>query len=404
MSATVVDGRDAAPAPDRHEKACRVALASVPGIGPATISACLDEGGAAAAWRALLAGRAGAIVALSEAAARRRKREPDALARFRRSAALLDPEAVLARHEAAGQHVLCPGDPAYPARLLEDEVPPPVLFAVGSLAHLDGPTVAIVGTRNATQLGRATAASLATELAHRGVSIVSGLALGIDAAAHEAIACESGGGVPIGVVATGLERAYPRRHQRLHRHIASIGLLVSESPMGSEPTRWRFPARNRIIAGLSDAVVVVESRSAGGSMLTAGEALTRNRPVLAVPGHPSAAASAGTLDLIADGAVPVRDVGDVLVAIGCGGRAPLVDAPTSPIPMPSISEAAARVLGDLDANPRTLGELVLAGGSDLEGVSSALAELEAAGLVVRSGAWFERSGAAGAATGGGRGR
>jgi DNA processing protein len=210
--------------------------------------------------------------------------------------------------------------------------------------------------------------------------------------------------VPIGVVATGLERAYPRRHQRLHRHIASIGLLVSESPMGSEPTRWRFPARNRIIAGLSDAVVVVESRSAGGSMLTAGEALTRNRPVLAVPGHPSAAASAGTLDLIADGAVPVRDVGDVLVAIGCGGRAPLVDAPTSPIPMPSISEAAARVLGDLDANPRTLGELVLAGGSDLEGVSSALAELEAAGLVVRSGAWFERSGAAGAATGGGRGR
>ena len=404
MSARIIHDPGSASSTDRHEKACRVALASVAGIGPATISACVDEGGAAAAWQALVSGRGATSDALAEAAGRRRRRDPDALARFRREAGLLDPDAVLARHEAAGQCILCPGDPAYPARLLEEEVPPPVLFAVGSLSHLDGPTVAIVGTRNATQLGRATAASLATELADRGVSVVSGLALGIDAAAHEAIACRPGGGVPIGVIATGLERAYPRRHQRLHRHIAAVGLLVSESPIGSEPSRWRFPARNRIIAGLSDAVVVVESRSAGGSMLTAGEAIARNRPVLAVPGHPTAAASAGTLDLIADGAVPVRDVTDILVAIGCGGRHPLAPAPTRSSPAPPLSDAATRVLGDLDANPRTLGELVLAGASDLEGVSSALAELEAVGLVVRSGAWFERSGTAGAAPGRGSDR
>lgn len=404
MSTRVPDGPGSDAPTDRHEKACRVALASLSGIGPATISACIDEGGAAAAWHALVAGRATTIAALVEAADRRRKRDPDALARLRRAAAPLEPDAVLARHEAAGQRVLCPGDPAYPARLLEEEVPPPILFAVGSLTHLDGPTAAIVGTRNATQLGRATAASLAAELADHGVSVVSGLALGIDAAAHEAIACRPGGGVPIGVVATGLERAYPRRHQRLHRHVAGVGLLVSESPIGSDPSRWRFPARNRIIAGLSDAVVVVESRSAGGSMLTAGEAIARNRPVLAVPGHPTAAASAGTLDLIADGAVPVRDVGDVLVAIGCGGRGRVAPAPTRSSVAASISGAAARVLGDLDANPRTLGELVLAGAYDLEGVSSALAELEAAGLVVRSGAWFERSGTAVAATEGRRDR
>jgi DNA processing protein len=176
----------------------------------------------------------------------------------------------------------------------------------------------------------------------------------------------------------------------LQRQVATAGLLLSESPIGSEPNRWRFPARNRIIAALADAVVVVESRSAGGSMLTAAEALARDRPVLAVPGHPTSAASAGTLDLIADGAVPVRDVTDVLVAIGCGGRKPLVDR-VPPARRPEISEVAARLLEDLDANPRTLGELVLTGSLDLDAASAALVELEQAGLVERSGAWFERS-------------
>lgn len=393
MSTPGVVAQEGRTGPDRHERACRVALAMVLGIGPATIAGCVAECGAAAAWQALQYGRGATVTALVEAAAHRRGREPDALGRFARDAARLDADAVLARHEAAGQRVLCVGDPGYPARLVDDDTPPAVLFVEGSLGHLDGPTVAIVGTRNATRLGRETAASLAIDLADREVAVVSGLAFGIDAAAHEAIAWRPGVGAAIGVVATGLERAYPRRHQRLQRQIASAGLLLSESPMGSEPQRWRFPARNRIIAGLADAVVVVESRSAGGSMLTAAEAVARDRPVLAVPGHPTSAASAGTLDLIADGAVPVRDVADVLVAIGCGGRK--VVAPVGPpsSPSPPISPAAARVLDDLDANPRTLGELVLAGSADLEGVSSALLELEHAGLVVRSGAWFERASA-----------
>lgn len=377
-------------ASDRHETACLVALASLVGVGPGTIEACRSGCGGAVAWHALQSGRGAHIAPIAEAAARRRKVEPDALARLARDAAVLDADSFLARHEAAGQRVLRFGDPDYPDRLLEDQRAPAVVFVQGALTCLSDPTVAIVGTRNATRLGRETAGSLAIELVERGVSVVSGLALGIDGAAHEAIASGRGGGAPIGVIATGLERAYPRRHQRLQRQVATAGLLLSESPIGSEPNRWRFPARNRIIAALADAIVVVESRSAGGSMLTAAEALARDRPVLAVPGHPTSAASAGTLDLIADGAVPVRDVTDVLVAIGCGGRKPLVDR-VPPVRRPEISEVAARLLEDLDANPRTLGELVLTGSLDLDAASAALVELEQAGLVERSGAWFERS-------------
>ncbi len=373
---------------DRQERACVVALASLVGIGPATILGCLRGPGAHAAWEALRCGRGASIEPLAELASRSRDRS--LLTRLRVDASALDAEAVLARHENAGQQVVVFGDPAYPDRLAEDAAPPAVLFASGSLASLVAPTVAIVGTRNATALGRQTAASIASELAARGVAVVSGLALGIDAAAHEAAVTVPGGGPPIGVIATGLERAYPRRHELLHRRVAAAGLLLTESPIGSKPVRWRFPARNRIIAGLADAVVVVESRSAGGSMLTASEALARDVPVLAVPGHPTAAGAAGTLDLICDGAMPVRDVTDVLVAIGLGGVEPAVTDRGAAAAV-ALSELAWSLLDDLGANPRTLGELMLGRVVDLDAASSALVELEQAGLVLRSGAWFERT-------------
>ena len=307
---------------DRERRACLVALSSLPGLGPATLLA-VDRSGAVSAWHALRAGRGRRVAALAEADGRRPS--ADVLDRMTRAASLIEPSAVLARHEADGQRVLCLGDPDYPERLREDDAPPAVVFARGDLARLDGPCVAIVGTRNATQLGRVMAAALAVDLADRGISIVSGLALGIDAAAHEPLVARSAGGGPIGVIATGLDRAYPRRHDLLHKQVAARGLLLSESPMGSSPTRWRFPARNRIIATLAHAVVVVESRSSGGSMLTATEAVARDRPVLAVPGHPTSAASTGTLDLICDGALPVSDVDDVLVALLTTITAPRVD-------------------------------------------------------------------------------
>lgn len=388
MSAAAPDADEA-----RHELACAVGLAALEGIGPATLIACLRSGGTVEAWDAVRAGRAMRVASIASALGRRRGKEPDVEQRIARDAALIDPDAFLARHEAAGQRVTAYGTPGYPQRLLEDPAPPAVVFWQGSLAGLDRPTVAIVGTRNATRLGFETASRLAVELVDRGVSVVSGLALGIDGAAHRAIVERVGGGAPIGVVATGLDRTYPRRHERLHRQVASAGLLLSESPLGSEPSRWRFPARNRIIAGLSDAVVVVESRSAGGSMLTAAEAVARDRTVLAVPGHPTAAAAAGTLDLIADGAVPVRDVTDVLVAIGLGGQRPIAgpDARSPQAVASPVGPLAARLLEHLDPNPMTLGELVLASVEGVDETSSALMELEQAGLVVRSGAWFERA-------------
>lgn len=387
-----------APADD-EELAHLVALASLPELGPSTLAACRLAPGAPETWAAVRAGRAAAVPALV-ALARSRGRAIDA-DRWATEAGAVDPSALLAAHRRDGQLVLAHGDPAFPDRLAEDPVPPPLLFARGDLGALRGPAVAIVGTRNATRVGRETAASLAVDLAVRGVAVVSGLALGIDGAAHRALVdahedgAPAGAGRPVGVVAAGLDRPYPRRHLALHGQVAEVGVVLGETPMGGAPLRWRFPARNRIIAALADAVVVVESRSAGGSMLTAAEALTRGIPVLAVPAHPRSPAGAGALDLIAEGAAPVRDVEDVLVAIGEGGSRRL-DGPGDPL--------GSEVAELLELGAATLHELVESTGRELGAVAASLTALEVAGTVVRHGPWYELATRPGAGTAGERGR
>lgn len=348
-----------------QELAALVALSQIDGVGPATLLRHLREG-PLAAWQAL-------------PAAHRQ----------------LDPAAELDRHLAAGRHLLVHGQPGYPARLLEDPSPPALLFAEGRIDALDGPAVAVVGTRNATRLGRDLAGSLGAELTAAGVAVVSGLALGIDGAAHRGavgwLGRHPGGmaGRPVGVIASGLDVVYPRSHAGLHRQVAAAGLLVSETPLGHRPVPWRFPARNRIIAGLVDAVVVVESRSAGGSMLTAGEALDRGVSVLAVPGHPTSGSAAGTNDLIFDGATIVRSAADVLGAIG-------VDPPpTAAGPAPRVrplTEAERLVVDAVGAEPAALSEIVGRSSLTLEVVSAALVSLEADGFLLRSGGWFESVG------------
>ena len=345
-----------------EEVAALVALSQVEGIGPATLLRHLRNG-PLAAWRTLPAHQR-----------------------------TFDPDEELERHLAAGRHVLAYGEPGYPARLLEDPSPPALLFAQGRLDALDGPAVAVVGTRNATRLGRDLAGSLGAELTAAGVAVVSGLALGIDGAAHRGavgwLGHHPGGlvGRPIGVIASGLDVVYPRRHLDLHRQVASVGLLVSETPLGHRPVPWRFPARNRIIAGLVDAVVVVESRSAGGSMLTAGEALDRGVSVLAVPGHPTSGSAAGTNDLIFDGATIVRSAADVLGAIG-------VDPPpTAAGPAPRVRPLTAAerlVVEAVGAEPAALSEIVGRSALTLEVVSAALVGLESDGFLVRSAGWYE---------------
>lgn len=381
-----------------RDRACLVALASLDLAGPATLVRCARHG-AARAWAALCAGRY-EVVWPKEAGpdaerARWRARREAAAAQAR----AIDPAALLGRHRQAGIDVVVQADRSYPARLAADPAPPAVLFARGDLGALSGPAVGIVGTRNATRLGRATAAELGEELAARGVAVVSGLALGVDGAAHRgALAAGPAGSVgrPVGVVAAGLDRPYPRVHRDLHDQVAQAGLVVGEVPLGGAPLRWRFPARNRILAGLVDALVVVESRSAGGSMLTVTEALRRDVPVLAVPGHPRSPAAAGPLDLISEGAVPVRDVDDVLVAVGLGGRrrvGPPSGSDRRHTQVAGPSDAAGQaVLAAVDGAPATFEQVVLATGMALEEVAVTVARLEAAGVLRHSGAWLERDG------------
>ncbi|CAN5905034.1 DNA-processing protein DprA [soil metagenome] len=396
------------------EAALLVALSSLPGLGPATVWQCHRQGEAQRAWSAVSGGRPGANRVL--AAPVGRMGDP-AVARLVEAARSLDPMTELSRHRAHDRRVLVHGRAGYPDRLHHDPAPPAVLFAEGDANVLSQPTVAVVGTRNATRAGRELAVRLGAELAEAGASVVSGLALGIDGSAHQgalehprrprggepttlgsaaaAAAATTGGaqgtaagpGGPVGVIASGLDIAYPRRHAALHRQVAAGGLLVSETPLGHRPVGWRFPARNRIIAGLADAVVVVESRSAGGSMLTVKEALDRGVDVLAVPGHPTAPAASGTNDLIFDGATIVRSTDDVLHAVGLGGRAP--SGPRRER-AETATLASRSVLDVLGHTPAALSEIVTRTGLDLGEVSRALVELEATGRVVRSAGWYER--------------
>jgi DNA processing protein len=380
-------------------------IACIDGVGAAGLLALRHSTDLERAWAQMAAGGAESVPELAGTfRATKIKDRPTLVAGIRDGVRGADPEALLAAHRRGGRQILVHGTSGYPARLAEDPAPPALLFARGDLSVLDRPTVAIVGTRNATRAGRELAFEWARQLASAGVGVVSGLALGIDGAAHQgalaALAQPSPPpsapltptGRPVGVVAAGLDIAYPRRHDVLQRQVEGTGLLLSETPLGIHPSRWRFPARNRVIAGVADAVVVVESRSVGGSMLTAGEALTRDCPVLAVPGHPTAPAAAGTNDLIADGAAVARDVDDVLVAIGLGG---ILDPPSRAEREATGTAALGReeraVLEVIGEQAVSLDEVISRTELGLDEASAALGKLEAAGRVSRTGSWFERA-------------
>ncbi|MDQ2825350.1 MAG: DNA-protecting protein DprA [Actinomycetota bacterium] len=390
---------------DQDELACLIALAGLPGLGPATLLRLCIETDPVDVWREVQAGRVLGVEVLSQAI--RNPHRAEKAARLAQASQPVDPAEELRRHRSDGRRIRVWGCPGYPERLAEDPFPPVILFVEGDESTLGGPAVALVGTRNATRAGREMAADLGAGLARSGVNVVSGLALGIDGAAHAgALRVAAAGGAdaadgpdpgrPIGVIASGLDIAYPRRHQQLHRDVSRRGVLVSETPLRRRPNAWRFPARNRIIAALADAVVIVESRSQGGSMLTAADALLRDRPVLAVPGHPTSAAAAGANDLIFDGATPVRDLEDILVAIGRGGTG--VEVPTTIID-PGASAEHRSILTAIGTDPCSLDEVVDRSGLALDVVATALVQLEAKGTVIRAGSWFERSGPHRSATG-----
>jgi len=243
---------------------------------------------------------------------------------------------------------------AYPEALRPLPDAPPVLGVRGDPRVLLQPGVAIVGARAATVDGLDTARSLAFALAQRGLVVVSGLARGIDAAAHRG-ALEAGGWT-IAVQACGPEQVYPREHRELADRIAERGAVVSELPVGSPPRAVHFPLRNRLISGLSLATVVVEARLRSGSLVTAGHALAQGREVLAVPGPLRAATSEGPNRLLRDGARPALDVDDVLTALPEPIVAGLAPSPLAPSPpRPSLERAlAAPAPRRLDARDRSL--------------------------------------------------
>lgn len=357
-----------------------LALAALPGMGPARLRALLDAYGAVGAWRHVCTG----TVRVEQL--RVHGGVPQAVLRDWRSTAItLDPTDRWQQHRAAGVAVLVHGSAGYPSALLHDPDPPLVLCAQGDPAPLDLPRVAIVGTRRATRYGHDVARRLGAELSEAGVSVVSGLALGIDGAAHAGALGVASGAPPIGVVGSGLDVVYPARNRGLWEQVVARGLLCSEWPLGTRPEPWRFPARNRIIAGLADAVVVVESPERGGSMHTVDEALARDRPVLAVPGPITARSSMGTNRLLADGATPLLDVEDVLRAVGT--EPPPRTGTTAPAPP---SGTAGAVLDALGWQPTGLDELAARLDLSTAQLAVELTRLELEGWIARQGLWIER--------------
>ena len=355
-------------AADLPPEAYAVALASMPSMGPARLRTLLVADPPARAWA-------------------RANEGTDASER--------DVGRAWQRHTLLGIRVLLAGQPSYPVRLADDPQAPPLLFCLGDPATIaDAPTVALVGTRAPTRYGIGVAAQFGADLAAAGVSVVSGLALGIDGAAHEG-ACGAGA-PPIAVVAGGLDHVYPRRHERLWGRVASSGVIVSESPAGVPTEKWRFPVRNRLLAALSDVVVVVESRHHGGSRYTVDAALQRGVPVGAVPGSIRSATSEGTNALLADGAFPACSSSDILLALALEGAAVAVpsEAPDRRLPPAATSPTQGQdllVYGALSVDPVPLDELVRVTGLDLAAVCGGLERLAQAGLAYDAGGWWERT-------------
>ena len=298
-----------------------------------------------------------------------------------------DPDVWARRCAQLGIAAVCAIDRDYPELLRHDPQPPAVLFHRGTWDALDRRRVGIVGTRNATGPGQEFAFELGRELAAADAVVVSGLAKGIDGAAHRgALRAPSGGPRTVGVVANGLDCAYPREHAALWRAVADDGLLLSEWPPGTAPEKFRFPLRNRVLAALSEVLVVVESRERGGSLTTAREALERSIEVMAVPGAVHNRAAAGTNQLIRDGAQPVTDPSDVLLALGLDHRRAGRRA-FDPRPLPRGVEAT--VLDRCRTGACTLDHIVAELGVTTSDAAMTLARLERSGWVRESGGWFE---------------
>lgn len=377
-SATHNLGVDPSPPPAAYA----TALASLPGMGPSRLTAVLACEPPDQVWHRVLGGRGWSDSAVVRALG---AKHVDIIDGWRSAAAKIDLAEMWRGVVDARVGVALLGASEYPSALVGDIEPPAMIFHRGNLEAIAGARVAIVGTRRCSPTGAGVAFELGRDLAAAGVAVVSGLASGIDGAAHRG-ALAADGAPPIGVVGSGLDVVYPRGQTELWQAVAATGVLLSEAPPGARPERWRFPARNRIIAALADLVVVVESHWRGGSLHTVDEADRRAIDVLAVPGSVRNPAAVGTNELLAEGRAPVCSVDDLLVALGLG--ASRSRGPRDRRAQPDHGDRP--VLEAVGWQAATLDQLVLRTGLELGRLAPALDRLCDAGWVARRGGWYER--------------
>lgn len=339
-----------------------VGLSLLPGVGPRTIARWVDRAGSAAAvWRHL-PGFVGQRADRAEILAARQT---------------LDPGSVVAEARARGLAVLAACDPAYPALLRAIADPPPVLYTKGRLE--DAAAVAVVGSRRATPYGLAAAERIAYDLAQAGVTVVSGLARGIDGAAHQAAL--DAGGRTVAVLGCGADVVYPPEHGRLAAAVAAQGALMSEFPPGTPPLAGHFPRRNRLISGLALGVVVVEGATDSGALVTVDCALDQGREVFAVPGSIFSPCSRAPHALLRQGARPIESAADVLSDLGLHPAGRGTTARSERPAGPGSGDRESRVLALLEAGPRPFDEIVEQTALSAAEVAALVTMLELRGLI-----------------------
>ena len=357
--------------PPETERRARLRLIRSENVGPVTFRRLIEHCGSAER----------VIEALPELARRGGRRAPIRPA----SEAAIDGE--FAALERLGARLIVWGDPDYPPRLAAIDDAPPAFAVLGHKAMLDRPSVAIVGARNASLNGRRFARELAAALGAAGLTIVSGLARGIDTAAHDGAVATG----TIAVLAGGVDVVYPEENRALYGQVAETGAVVSEMPPGTQPLARHFPQRNRIIAGLALGTIVVEAALKSGSLITARQALDQGREVFAVPGSPLDPRARGANDLLRQGAILVEGPDDVLGALG-PVRLPrrLDTAPNgtggreiAPVRQEDLTPARRKVLESLSPSPLPVDEIVRRCQVSPATVSLVLLELELAGRLAR---------------------
>ncbi len=379
---------------DPAELAAWLRLLAAPGVGSITARQLLEAFGPP--QQVLAAGYANLRRVAGEAAAAALSREPDA-----DTQSLID--RTLEWLAEPRRACIALGEPDYPAALLSTADPPPLLYAAGRIDLLAAPRkLAIVGARNPTAQGERDARAFARAFSAAGVCIVSGFALGIDAASHEgaldALEADARAGSTIAVLGTGCDRVYPARHRDLAHRIAAQGLLLSEFPLGTAPARGNFPRRNRLISGLSSGVLVVEAAVHSGSLITARLAGEQGREVFALPGSIHNPLAHGCHRLIREGAKLVETAGDVLEEFGWNDPAPAAPRPAptadaeSPAEPPAATEDAEDdVLRALGFDVRSFDELAARTGWPADRLGARLLNLELQGAVARlPGGRFQR--------------